>query len=1176
MRLKRLDLTRYGMFTDYSIDFGEHEEGEPDLHIVYGPNEAGKSTALAAFLDLLFGIETRSRFNFLHPYPTMKIGASLEFAAGTKELVRVKRPQNSLLDAREQPISDGIILGELGGIDRDSYRTMFSLDDETLEAGGESILDSKGDLGQLLFSATAGLADLSRRLADLRAEADGFYKYRARGGDLADFKARLAVLKENRERIDTLASHYAQLVETRDRAESQYGEAMAGRRHIQSRMDEVQRLLNALPRLTALRSIRDRLAPFADLPEAPRGWVEELPKLQKDDIELATRAQGIEDEITQLSSELDAIVVDETALKLADRVERLADLRARYVTAEKDIPERQLQVRDADLVISGILRRIDREGETDPARLVLRASILGTLRELIEARSGVDAALSSAGTEISEAQRRLDEAQARLEEAGGRPEMERVSENRMASLVTIVAVLRADDHAARLRLTTRSRAAHLETLTDRIHQLRPWHGDIQQLVDMVVPEAGDLERWKIEIAEAQKQIDRHEGEIERLTTEVLRLRAELDAIGSIAGVVSDQEASSVRTMREQTWASHRRALDAASADAFEAALRHDDIVTSGRFAHTAELAKPHQVSQTLALAEADLSRARELLDVSRATMQRLLEEIAGVIRTITPGLPDDMPLPRFATWLARRAAALEVWTSVRGAERDLREAEADAKAVRQRLTTALGAAGIPHDADASFEMLLAAAQVAIDREAELRALRGTVEDRQRDLKSRKRDVEKATAADQTWAVSLAKVCSDCWLGEAGAAPPLGTVREILVAVAELGPALEKKAGLADRIRKMEKDQDAFATEVAAITQELDLLSTSGRILDLAQVITDRVQKAKAAKLNWAAKEQRLKNTQERQRTLAEALAIHTKYKAKMTTFFGVGSIADVGVKLQSIEKRAELQEQADLAIRDILDALRLPTMIEAERALDSADQAALEPELAELKARFDDQDQRSRDLFSAHSKAIDQVEAVGGDDAVAKIEERRRTTLLEIEERALRYLRLRAGTAAAEYALRVYRDRHRSSMMARASEAFRTISRGAYKGLTTQPDKESEVLIAVGVDGGSKVAPELSKGTRFQLYLALRVAGYHEFARSRQPVPFIADDIMETFDDFRAEEAFRLFADMAGVGQVIYLTHHQHLCDIAQRICPGAKIHRLAFPPPFADQPLVSNGRGSL
>ncbi|OYY66307.1 MAG: hypothetical protein B7Y61_21185, partial [Rhizobiales bacterium 35-66-30] len=149
-------------------------------------------------------------------------------------------------------------------------------------------------------------------------------------------------------------------------------------------------------------------------------------------------------------------------------------------------------------------------------------------------------------------------------------------------------------------------------------------------------------------------------------------------------------------------------------------------------------------------------------------------------------------------------------------------------------------------------------------------------------------------------------------------------------------------------------------------------------------------------------------------------------------------------------------------------------------------------------------------------------------------------------------------TTATELALRAYRERHRSSMMARASEAFRTISRGAYAGLATQPAKEGETLIAQAAGGGSKAADTLSKGTRFQLYLALRVAGYHEFARARSPVPFVADDIMETFDDFRAEEAFRLFAEMAQVGQVIYLTHHRHLCDLARNVCPGVRIHDLS------------------
>jgi len=241
--------------------------------------------------------------------------------------------------------------------------------------------------------------------------------------------------------------------------------------------------------------------------------------------------------------------------------------------------------------------------------------------------------------------------------------------------------------------------------------------------------------------------------------------------------------------------------------------------------------------------------------------------------------------------------------------------------------------------------------------------------------------------------------------------------------------------------------------------------------------------------------------------------------------------------------------------------MKVETIEQAEDALDAVERGSLEAELIELKARFEDEDSRSRERFAARNRAEDRIAAVGGDAAVAVLESKRRTVLVTIEDRAIEYLKLKLGIEAAERALRAYRDRHRSSMMARASEAFALISRGAYSELFTQPSNGSELLIAKGIDGSSKIASELSKGTRFQLYLALRVAGYHEFARARAPVPFLADDIMETFDDFRAEEAFRLLAAMAGQGQIVYFTHHRHLCEIARAVEPSIKIHTLKAEP---------------
>ena len=1157
MRLRRLDLTRYGKFTDHSIDFGTRREGEPDLHVIYGPNEAGKSTAFSAFLDLLFGIGAQSSFGFLHPYSTMRIGAALEFGTETREFARIKRPQNSLLDAAEHPIPETAIRGEIGGIERDAYRAMFSLDDETLEKGGESILASKGDLGQLLFSASAGLAHLSHKLTDLRAEAEGFYKFRARSGALAELKARLAGLKAEREQFDTLASDYARLVETRDRAAGQYDEAVGERARIQARMDEIQRHLAALPRLVTLRADRERLAPLAGLPEAPAGWAAELPALQKEEIALDVQNRAGVEEIERLRQEIETIVVDDAALRQAEGLERLTELRARYITAEKDIPERRLQLRQIDLQVSGILQRIERDGEVEPQRLVLTAATIGRLRELIEARSGVDAALRNAGEELADAHRRLTETAGKLPSVDGAEPASQDRARAIAALAALVEALRSADHQVRSRLAERACAAAQERLDERVLVLRPWQGTLDQLVGMVVPRPDTLSRWRASRSESEALLTQHRREIERLTTQMRHVEAERAGLAATTGIVTDREAAEIRARREQAWANHRRELDSASADLFEEALRHDDLVGAGRLSHMSELARLHQSGQALAVAQADLARAKELEEGAAAALGGIDAEVAQAVRSMAPPWPAVPSLPELEDWLSRRERALEARDAVRTAERDLHEARADGREALAQLCAALERAGLSHVEKEDFGALLAEAQAGLDSEARLRQLYTELENRQRDVSMRERAAEQAGARERDWGEVWSATCCSCWLGESGTVPAFGVVRETLIAMADLAPMLEKRSGLVDRIDKMEQDQAAFRDEVAILARALGILPETPA-LDVVRDIVDRVRQAGAGQDRRAQLRARLETAEDRQRMLVEKHQIHAGQKQRMIAFFEVSSLAEVAQALDWIAQRHALRERTREAERDICEAMRIFDLLSAEEALDSAARPALEAELSELKVRFEDQDRRCHELFAARSTAADQVEAIGGDAKVAEIEERRRTTLLEIEDGAVRYLQLRAGIAAAEQALTIYRERHRSSMMERASAAFRTISRGAYSGLAAQPAKEGETLIALSAAGGSKAADELSKGTRFQLYLALRVAGYHEFAKARRPVPFVADDIMETFDDFRAEEAFRLFADMARSGQVIYLTHHQHLCQIVRRVCPTARLHDLA------------------
>ncbi|MCU0729997.1 MAG: AAA family ATPase, partial [Hyphomonas sp.] len=237
MRLRRLDLVRYGKFTDFTIDFGEASPGRPDLHVVYGANEAGKSTTLAAWLDLLFGIPMQSGYGFLHPYSTMRIDALIESVdgaanGGARAFTRIKRPANSLLDDKGQPLAEAALRGALGNLTRETYCQMFSLDDETLEKGGEEILTSKGDLGQLLFAASAGLGGLSARLKQTQEEAEQIYKKGGSKNLIADRKRQLAELAERRKALDTMAGAYQELKRQAHEAVAAHEAADAERRAI--------------------------------------------------------------------------------------------------------------------------------------------------------------------------------------------------------------------------------------------------------------------------------------------------------------------------------------------------------------------------------------------------------------------------------------------------------------------------------------------------------------------------------------------------------------------------------------------------------------------------------------------------------------------------------------------------------------------------------------------------------------------------------------------------------------------------------------------------------------------------------------------------------------------------------------------------------------------------------
>ena len=665
---------------------------------------------------------------------------------------------------------------------------MFSLDDESLEKGGEAILASRGDLGQLLFSASAGLAELAGRLGALREEADRFFKPRAHKTELAEKKRELEALKARRDEADTLAATYAELVRQRDEARAACDASTKALGERNARAGSLRRLLQGLPHLAALSEAEAELAPLAGLPATPQGWGAEIARLESEAIRLEAEREGAEKAVASLEAELQRIGEDSAALAAASRVESWREARGRYVTA-KDIPVRQGERDARRAAIAEILRRLGREGEAEPRRLLLPVGKVGALEDLIAARSGVASKLEAARGAHAEAGLALDAALADAPESEG-------DGAAIDALKRELQKARRDESSARLGAMREERERLGRRIVEALAALAPWRDAPEQLALVAVPGEAETEALRQRLARAKTAREDHRRRLADKSGEIERLTAE-EAAARRSGIVSGEAAARLRAERDAAWSTHRAALDAETADAFEAAMTRDDAASAERLAHAHELAAARQRAVKLAGLEAERLRLRAELEQSEAEVEAAKAEIGAILPVAAPAGRD--PLAFLDAWRARRDEALKLIERLGEMKEEARRVNDAAERTRRALGGALGAAGVRFDPEEGIETLAEAAQAAIDAEAKVEGLRRAAKERRADLARAGSRLKTATEEDARWRAAWREACGGTWLGEAGGEPPLGAVRQALNALGDLRAGLSECELLDHRI-----------------------------------------------------------------------------------------------------------------------------------------------------------------------------------------------------------------------------------------------------------------------------------------------------------------------------------------------------------------------------------------
>jgi len=265
MRIERFDLLAYGSFTEKSLDLSAENA---NFHLIYGDNEAGKSTALRALIGWLFGIPARTTDNFLHDNPQLRIGGKLKLSSDQElEFVRRKGAKGTLLAPDTDAVIEDTRLHPFipDDVDESLFTKLYGINYDRLIAGGQELLQQSGDLGQALFSAASGTASLREILTKLQDGADQYFKPRATtrivNNHIAQFKEAKNASKEASLPVaewKSLQKDYAKIVQEIKDVE----EKIAAVSKEKSRLDRLNRIKgplagrrNVLARLTEMKAV---------------------------------------------------------------------------------------------------------------------------------------------------------------------------------------------------------------------------------------------------------------------------------------------------------------------------------------------------------------------------------------------------------------------------------------------------------------------------------------------------------------------------------------------------------------------------------------------------------------------------------------------------------------------------------------------------------------------------------------------------------------------------------------------------------------------------------------------------------------------------------------------------------------------------------------------------------
>jgi uncharacterized protein YhaN len=809
MRIRQLQLIRYGKFTDHVLDLpaplpDTPQDTPPDIHLIVGPNEAGKSTTRAALGDWLFGIKAQTSMAFLHPMPELRLAGVLEAQGQQLAFQRCKGNKNTLRASHDQPLPDTALLPWLGDVQRPLFEQMFSLDHAALLAGGAGILSAADDVGRMLFQSASGLEQLGRVLQGLEDEADGLWAPRKSEKRLyyqahTDMDAAQQALKQATAR----AKGWKELRDALADIEQQLLAVRTERTQAQRQRQQLERVRRVAPYLQRL------------------------------------------DAAVQLVQAQATLPADSACLALAVEIQELDARRVQYRAHRPDMEKRAAELHQHWLKVQASAHSLAWPSSNPEAvrQRLPTPAMRARLAALLQSHGLLQQQRQFAQQQLAAQQQTLGHTQAQLQALA-------VHSDTTALQVALEQAQQCSQQASQWQALQEQLAESQSALALALQALGPYALPLPQLQALLVPDATEVQALLLAQRHDQAALEAAQNQQQTQQAELEQLQAALEQSVAQWQPISQQQVQQARQARDAYWQqicatpTTTAPADVAQWLQYQRLLLQADALADARLERIEYEAQYQAQAQRLERLALELAQQVQRSQLLHQRLQERQQQWQQLVQACP--LPAGLPLAAAGPWLEQRKQVLALQQTI---ERCQRQSQAMQQAQQQAHTALLAllwptptpapkqpsAASPPSLAEciAQARQRLAAAERLHGQRASLEQQANSA---RRTLQQLQTESQQAQQQWHDWqqqwqqALQAANYPSDT---------PADAVRSALDTMEQIHQGLEKIDSIrTERIEAMQADLDALAVAAHALCQrlapELQSQSPEDQILALHQ------------------------------------------------------------------------------------------------------------------------------------------------------------------------------------------------------------------------------------------------------------------------------------------------------------------------------------------------------